>query len=79
MATLVTLDAVKVGERARLNKIEATGDLHKRLIEMGMLPGTILSVEKVAPFGDPIDIRVRGYHLSVRKEEAALIKVEVLA
>ena len=78
MSALVTLDTVKVGERVRLCKVNAKGDLHKRLIEMGMLPGAILGVERVAPLGDPIDIKIRGYHLSLRKAEAALLSVEVL-
>jgi Fe2+ transport system protein FeoA len=74
----MTLDSLKVGEKARLIKIAAKGELHKRLIEMGMLPGTVLGIERIAPFGDPMDIKVRGYHLSIRKAEAALLTVEVL-
>lgn len=52
--------------------------LQHRLMEMGLLPGTPVRVVRMAPLGDPIDLEVRGYHLSLRKSEAGLIEVEAL-
>ncbi len=72
------LNHLKIGQRAKLVRIGGKGELHKRLVDMGMVPGAVLGVERVAPLGDPIDIKLRGYHLSLRKEEAALITVEAL-
>lgn len=72
------LSELKVGQRARLNKIGGHGELHKRLVDMGMIPGAILGVERIAPLGDPLDIKVRGFHLSLRKSEAALVQVTSL-
>jgi Fe2+ transport system protein FeoA len=48
------------------------------LIDMGMAPGAVVGVERVAPLGDPIDIKLRGYHLSLRKDEASLVSVEFM-
>jgi Fe2+ transport system protein FeoA len=73
------LSELKVGQRAKLLRIGGAGELHTRLVDMGLVPGAALGVERVAPFGDPIDIRVRGYHLSLRKEEAAMISVEAIS
>jgi len=65
-----TLRDLKPGEKGRVTKIEGEGSLKKRLMEMGIVPGTEVQLEKVAPLGDPIDILVKGYHLSLRKDEA---------
>jgi Fe2+ transport system protein FeoA len=73
------LSELKVGQRAKLLRIGGAGELHKRLVDMGLVPGAALGVERVAPLGDPIDIRVRGYHLSLRREEAAMISVEAIS
>ena len=54
-------------------------ELAARLMEMGMLPGTAVRVVRVAPLGDPIDVEVRGYHLSLRRRDAGLITVEEMA
>ena len=70
-----TLSELKIGERARLAKIGGQGEIHKRLVDMGMVPGATLAVERIAPFGDPLDVKVRGFHLSLRKSEAALLQV----
>jgi DtxR family Mn-dependent transcriptional regulator len=72
------LNRLKIGQRAKLIRIGGRGELHKRLVDMGLVPGAIVGVERVAPLGDPIDIKLRGYHLSLRKEEAALVTVEAL-
>ena len=73
---LTTLEELKPGQRARIVKIKGRGAVNKRIVDMGVTPGTIVEVERVAPLGDPIGVKVRGYHLSVRKEEAAGITVE---
>lgn len=72
------LNHLKIGQRAKLVRIAGKGELHKRLVDMGLVPGAVVGVERVAPLGDPIEIKLRGYHLSLRKEEAALITVEAL-
>lgn len=64
------------GQRAKVLKIASKGETKKRIIEMGVTPGVIIEVERVAPLGDPIEVKVRGYHLSLRKIEAEGISVE---
>lgn len=78
---LMPMDKLKdlaPGKRGRVLKINVRGEMNKRIVEMGVTPGAIVEVERVAPLGDPIDIKVKGYHLSLRKEEADGIEVEVL-
>ncbi len=72
-----TLGELKAGERGLVRGIKTKGPLKKRLSEMGLTPGSVVDVERVAPMGDPIDVKVRGYHLSLRKEDAEKIAVEV--
>jgi DtxR family Mn-dependent transcriptional regulator len=64
------------GSQGRISKQTASDTLTTRIAEMGVTPGAVVEVEKVAPLGDPIQIKVRGYHLSLRKDEAATILVE---
>ncbi|OPY86890.1 MAG: Transcriptional regulator MntR [Syntrophaceae bacterium PtaU1.Bin231] len=71
-----TLRDLKPGQRARILKVRGLGESGKRMVELGMTPGTLVEVERVAPFGDPIDVKFRGYHLSLRKEEAGEIDIE---
>jgi Fe2+ transport system protein FeoA len=71
------LSDLAVGERAKVKRIEAESRLRRRILDMGVVKGSTVEVKKVAPMGDPIDIVVKGYHLSLRKEEAAKILVEV--
>lgn len=71
------LAKVAVGEKARITAIGSIGPMKRRLMDMGLLPGQEVLVEKVAPLGDPIEVRVRSYHLSLRKKEAEGIAVEV--
>lgn len=73
-----TLAALKPGESAKVHSIEDAGDrgLRLRLLEMGLVPGTPIRLERRAPLGDPLEIVVRGYALTLRKQEAALIRVE---
>lgn len=70
------LSELKAGESGRIKKIFGEGALHKKLLDMGIIKGTKIEVTKVAPLGDPVDIKIKGYHLSLRKEEAAQILVE---
>ena len=71
------LASLKTGEKGKIVKVSGAGAVHRRLLDMGLVKGALVEVEKVAPFGDPIEIRVRGYHLSLRKEESENITVEV--
>ncbi|QAT49264.1 ferrous iron transport protein A [Caproiciproducens sp. NJN-50] len=70
-----TLKEVKPGETVAVKTLTATGPLRRRIMDMGITKGTAISVRKVAPLGDPIEITVRGYELSIRKNEAEHIEV----
>ncbi len=70
------MSCLGVGESGVISKVEGEVSLKRRILEMGAVPGTEVVVERVAPLGDPIDIRLKGYHLSLRKEEAEKILVE---
>ena len=65
------------GDRARITAVGAVGPMRRRLMDMGVLPGEEVEVWKVAPLGDPIEVRIRSYRLSLRKKEAEGIAVEV--
>ena len=71
------LSELKRGEKGRIVKIGGTGSIRRRLLDMGLVSGSDIEMERVAPLGDPIEIKVKGYNLSLRKEEAATIQVEV--
>ena len=73
---MTTLNNVKVVKTATIKKINGAGAVKRRIMDMGLTKGTDLFVRKVAPLGDPIELTVRGYELSVRKADAALIDVE---
>ena len=72
----MTLNEVKVGAGARIVRINGTGPVKRRIMDMGLTKGTEVAVRKIAPLGDPIELTVRGYELSIRKDEAAAIEVE---
>jgi Fe2+ transport system protein FeoA len=72
------LKSLKPGRKGRVLKVHSQGEIKKRIIEMGLIPGSVVEVERIAPLGDPIDIKVKGYHLSLRKDEAERIEVEAL-
>jgi len=74
-----TLKDLKPGDRGRISKVKLTGAIGKRLLDMGVTKGSPIVVERVAPLGDPIDVKLKGYHLSLRKKEAAGIEVETFA
>lgn len=71
-----TLRDVKVGEKATIVRLHGEGALKRRIMDMGLTRGTEVFVRKVAPLGDPMELTVRGYELSVRKGDAELIEVE---
>ena len=71
-----TLAGVKVGGTAKVVKLHGEGALKRRIMDMGITKGISIYVRKVAPFGDPIELTVRGYELSIRKEDADKIEVE---
>jgi Fe2+ transport system protein FeoA len=72
------LNELKRGEKGRVVKIGGSGSIHRRLLDMGLVSGSDIEMERVAPLGDPIEIKVKGYNLSLRKEEATSIQVEVI-
>jgi Fe2+ transport system protein FeoA len=71
-----TLDSLQAGEATRVLELRGEAEASHRLMEMGLLPGTPIKVVRYAPLGDPIEITVRGYHLSLRRAEAAGVIVE---
>ncbi len=73
----MTLDDLKPGTSGRIVKISGDSRARRRIVDMGVTPGTFVEVERVAPLGDPIELRVRGYRLLVRKSEASNITVEL--
>ncbi len=73
----MNLAKLKPGEKGRIVSIGAIGPLKRRLMDMGVLVGEEVKVEKVAPLGDPIEVSVKGYKLSLRKKEAEGIAMEV--
>ena len=70
-----TLKDVKIGESAVIEKLHGEGALKRRIMDMGLTKGTEVYVRKVAPLGDPMELTVRGYELSVRRGDAELIEV----
>jgi ferrous iron transport protein A len=77
MAELIPLSALSVGVSAVVREFPKQGVAFLRLREMGLLPGTALTLVRTAPLGDPIEIKVRGYNLSLRKTEADHVLVEL--
>ncbi len=74
----VTLDTLPPGSRARIIHLEGKGAARRRLLDMGLVPGAEIEVIRKAPLGDPIDFKVKDYHLSFRRAEAEMIQVEPL-
>ena len=71
-----TLKETRIGETVRVVKLHGEGAVKRRIMDMGLTKGVEVSVRKVAPLGDPIDVNVRGYELSIRKADADMIEVE---
>ena len=72
----MTLDQLAIGKEARIKTVGGEGPLRLRLLDMGLTSRTRVKVEKIAPMGDPMEIRIRGYELTLRKEDARYIEVE---
>ena len=71
-----TLKDVKIGSSARVKKLHGEGAIKRRIMDMGITKGVEIYIRKVAPLGDPIEMTVRGYELSLRKSDAEMIEVE---
>lgn len=71
-----TLDKLKVGETGLVKKVEGDKKIRRRLFDMGVTPGTKIYIKKKAPLGDPVEITIRGYELTLRKDEAAMVEIE---
>jgi Fe2+ transport system protein FeoA len=74
---LKRLDEFKIGETGLIKKVEGEGRLRRRLFDMGVTPGAKVYLRKKAPLGDPIEVTIRGYELTLRKSEAELVVLEV--
>lgn len=72
----MTLDKLKIGTKGKIKKVNGHGELRRRLLDMGLTPNTEIMVRKVAPMGDPIEIHVRSYELTIRIDDAKNIEVE---
>ena len=76
MIMMKTLDKLKVGETGLVKKVEGDKKIRRRLFDMGVTPGTKIYIKKKAPLGDPVEITIRGYELTLRKDEAAMVEIE---
>lgn len=75
----MNLSNLRTGEQGRITRLESTiGPIRRRLMDMGVIPGELVKVGKVAPMGDPIEVTIKGYSLSLRKGESRGIEVEVV-
>lgn len=74
----MNLKDLRPGQRGKVLSIQNTSPVKRRLIDMGVTPGVVILVEKIAPLGDPIKVKLRGYDLSLRKEEAKNILIELV-
>ena len=74
---LKRLDEFKIGETGLIKKVEGEGRLRRRLFDMGVTPGATVYLRKKAPLGDPLEVTIRGYELTLRKTEACLVTLEV--
>ena len=77
---MTSLSDLRVGDRAKvLDFGDGTSSYRRKLLSMGILPGVEINIARVAPMGDPVEIRLRGFSMSLRKDEAASLRVEKLA
>ena len=76
VSQMKTLKDVKAGQRARIVKLHGEGAIRRRIMDMGLTRGIEVSVRKLAPLGDPIELTLRGYELSLRRADAEMIEVE---
>ena len=73
----MTLKDLSPGQSGRITALHSSGELRYRMLDMGLLPGTLVTVCKVSPFGDPIELKLRGYRLALRAADAKSIEIEV--
>ena len=71
----MTLDQLPIGQEAIITAVDGQGELRCRFLDMGIIPKTRVRMQKVAPMGDPMEIRLRGYELTIRREDAAKITI----
>lgn len=71
----MTLDQLDIGQRARVRRVAGEGSMSVRLLEMGFVPGVEVALVKRAPLGDPLELRLRGYHVSLRRAEARRVEI----
>ena len=74
---LKRLDEFQIGETGLIKKVEGEGRIRRRLFDMGVTPGATMYLRKKAPLGDPLEVTIRGYELTLRNSEAALVTLEV--
>lgn len=72
------LNQCHIGQKVRVHSFTMKGNKSKRLMDMGLLPGTILEISRIAPFGDPLAVKLRGFQMSFRRKEAEEIIVELI-
>lgn len=75
----IPLSQLQPGDEGEVIQVEAQGQVRQRLLEMGFIRGALLRVEKLAPLGDPMELVIKGYHLSLRRDESACILVQRVA
>ena len=73
---MLTLRDIEIGQSCKVIKLHGEGAIKRRIMDMGLTKGVVVKIVKVAPLGDPIEMNVRGYELSLRKADAELIEVE---
>ena len=73
----MTLDEIKIGGKCTVKLVNGEGRVRRRMFDMGVTPGVLVYVRKKAPLGDPIEITLRGYELTLRKDEANMVVIEV--
>ena len=75
--TAIPLSQLKKGDKGRIAEIGGGGSIKRRLLDMGLVSGSEVEVQRVAPLGDPVEIKIKGYHLTLRRTEADSIRVEM--
>lgn len=72
----MTINDLKIGQQGVIKTVGGEGPLRLRFLDMGLIPGTVVKLQKVAPMGDPIQIRIRGYELTIRRDDARKIALQ---
>lgn len=77
-SSIMALSTLSIGQKGKIMRITAKGNVRRRILDMGIVPGSEIAVKGKAPLGDPIEVKIKGYNLSLRKKEASEIYVEVI-